>query len=344
MSRWVNFNYTRPVKLLVLILIASATHAQTWVSQASGTTASMRGVSAVNGKVVWASGTNGTYLKTTDGGETWSVAVVPGAEKLDFRAVHAVDSKTAYLLSIGEGDKSRIYKTTSGGSHWTVQLTNPDRKGFFDALAFWNPRHGIAVGDPVDGRFVVFTTSDGGGRWVRQPTPPALPNEGAFAASNSCLTVMGAEETWFATGGPGAARVFHSKDGGQTWTIATTPIRNDGASAGIFSLAFSDALHGVAVGGDYSKAEDGSHNIAISSDGGATWTEPSGHHPHGFRSAVAFVPERGIWIASGTSGSDASTDGGKNWKQFDTGAFNAISFVNGTGWAVGPRGHLAKFQ
>ena len=344
MSRWVNFNYTGHVKLLVLILLASATHAQTWVPHASGTTASMRGVSAVNAKVAWASGTNGTYLKTTDGGETWSVAVVPGAGKLDFRAVHAVDSNTAYLLSIGEGDKSRIYKTTDGGSHWTLQLTNPDPKGFFDAIAFWNPLHGIAVGDPVDGHFVIFTTSDGGVHWVRQRTPPALPNEGTFAASNSCLTARGAEEAWFATGGPGAARVFHSKDGGRKWTVATTPIRNDGASAGVFSLAFADALHGVAVGGDYSKAEDASHNIAVTSDGGATWTEPAGTHPHGFRSAVAFVPERGIWIATGTSGSDVSTDGGKNWKQFDTGAFNAISFVKGSGWAVGPQGRLAKFQ
>lgn len=304
----------------------------------------MRGVSAVNTKVVWASGTNGTYLKTTDGGATWSVAIVPGAEKLDFRAVHAVDSNTAFLLSIGEGEKSRIYKTTDGGSHWTLQLTNPDPKGFFDALAFWNPRHGIAVGDPVDGQFVVFTTSDRGGHWARQQTSPALAGEGTFAASNSCLTVMGAREAWFATGGPGAARVFHSTDGGRTWKISTTPIRNDGASSGVFSLAFADALHGVAVGGDYSKAEDASHNIAITSDGGLTWTEPTGTHPHGFRSAVVFVPEHSFWIATGTSGSDVSTDGGKNWKQFDTSSFNAISFTKGIGWAVGPQGRLAKFQ
>jgi photosystem II stability/assembly factor-like uncharacterized protein len=341
----VNSNYTDHVRVLASILLASVALAQTWASHSSGTTASLRGVSTANAKVVWASGTSGTYLETTDGGATWRVAVVPGAEQLDFRGVHGVDDRTAYLLSSGSGDKSRFYKTTDGGSHWVLQFTNPDPKGFFDALAFWNARHGVAIGDPVDGRFVILTTGDGGGHWVRQEGPAALSNEGAFAASNSCLTLMGTQEIWFATGGPGAARVFHSRDAGRTWTVAPTPIRNDGTSAGIFSLAFADALHGIAVGGDYTKAEDGSHNLAITSDGGRTWTEPSGRPPGGFRSAVAFLPDRRLWIVTGPSGSDVSSDNGNSWKSFDPGAYNAFSFVpGGIGWAVGPQGRLAEFR
>jgi len=199
--------------LLVLVSIAQA---QTWTVRSSGTTASLRGVSALNAKVFWASGTGGTYLETTDGGASFRAAVVSGAEQLDFRGVHAVDQRTVYLLSSGEGDKSRIYATADGGSHWTLQLTNPDPKGFFDALAFWNPRHGIVLGDPVDGRFVILTTGDGGEHWARQRGPQALPNEGGFAASNSCLTVLGDGEGWFASGGVGGARVFHSSDGGRT--------------------------------------------------------------------------------------------------------------------------------
>jgi photosystem II stability/assembly factor-like uncharacterized protein len=341
----VNFNYTRPVKTLVPLVFLSVVQAQTWTLHSSGTNASLRGVSAVSAKVVWASGTCGTVLETTDGGATFRVAVVPGAEQLDFRGVHAVDQRTAYLLSSGAGDKSRIYKTIDGGSRWTLRFTNPDPKGFFDALAFWDARHGIVLGDPVDGQFVILTTGDGGEHWARQRTPPALPNEGAFAASNSCLTLMGDSEAWFASGGPGAARVFHSTDGGKTWTVAPTPIRNDVASAGIFSLAFSDARHGVAVGGDYTKAGDASHNVAITSDGGRTWTEPSGVHPSGYRSAVAFLSIRGVWIATGPSGSDISGDNGNTWKPFDAGAYNAISFApGGVGWAVGPQGRVAEFH
>ena len=158
-------------------------------------------------------------------------------------------------------------------------------------------------------------------------------------------SVMGTREAWFGTGGVDGARVFHSGDGGRTWTVARTPIRNDAAAAGIFSLAFSDARRGVSVGGDYSKPDSAERNIALTSDGGATWTEPVGAHPQGFRSAVAFLPGGTTWIAAGTSGSDASSDGGNSWKTFDSGNYNAISFVSGTaGFAVGPKGRIAGFR
>jgi len=319
--------------------------AQTWVNHQSGVTASLRGVSAVSDRVVWASGSGGVYLVTTDGGATWHAATVPGADALDFRDVHAVDARTAYLLASGPGEKSRIYKTTDSGEHWTLQLTNPDPKGFFDAIAFWDARHGIVLGDPVNGEFVILTTEDGGEHWLPRRPPPALPNEGAFAASGTCLIVRGRAETWFATGGPGGARVFHSQNSGRTWSITQTPVRNDGPGAGIFSLAFSDLRHGIAVGGDYTKPAESRHNIAVTSDGGRTWTEPAGSHPHGYRSAVTFVPDKKMWIAVGTTGSDVSYDAGKSWKLFDAGAFNALSFVSSkSGWAVGPNGRLAEFR
>lgn len=327
-----------------MLLVPALSAAQSWVIHPIETNASLRGVSAVNSKVVWASGTGGTYLETTDGGANWRVGVVPGAEQLDFRDVHGVDERTAYLLSSGSGDKSRIYKTVDGGAHWTLQFTNEEPKGFFDALAFWDPRHGIAVGDPVAGRFEILTTEDGGEHWERQPGPSALPDEGAFAASGTCLITMGRSEAWFATGGPKAARVFHTRDAGQTWTVSQTPVRNDGASAGVFSLAFSDAMHGIAIGGDYNKPPDSSYNVALTSNGGKTWSGPEGGRPGGFRSAVVYVPERRMWIATGTSGSDVSFDDGNTWKAFDNGAYNAISFAGGIGWAVGPKGRLAEFR
>ena len=291
------------------------------------------------------SGTGGTWLRTTDGGTAWSASTVPGAEELDFRDVHGVDERTAYLLSSGPGDKSRIYKTEDGGAHWQLQFTNPDPQGFFDAFAFWDARNGILVGDPVNGHFVVLTTGDGGVHWERRPTPPALPNEGAFAASGTCLVARGSREAWFGTGGGASARVFHTADGGATWTVADTPVHHGGASAGIFSLAFSDVHHGIAVGGDYNKPADTEANIAVTSDGGRTWTWASGPPPQGFRSAVAYLRERKVWIAVGTSGSDLSGDDGQAWKTFDSGAFNAISFATAdAGWAVGPRGRIARIR
>ena len=153
------------ITLLIALILPSpqvATTAARWEKQTSGTTVRLRGVSAVSASVAWASGQGGTYARTTDGGRTWRTATVPGAEALDFRDVDAFDADTAYLLAIGEGDKSRIYKTTDGGRTWALQFRNENPSAFFDAMAFWDRDHGIAMSDPVQGRFLVITTSDGG--------------------------------------------------------------------------------------------------------------------------------------------------------------------------------------
>jgi photosystem II stability/assembly factor-like uncharacterized protein len=328
---------------LAVMLLAGAAWAQSWVGQTSGTTASLRGVKVVNARVAWASGTRGTWLISTDGGATWRSGTVPGAEKLDFRGVWATDERNAWLMSVGSGSESRIYRTTDGGRQWRQQLAAPAPKGFFDGIAFWDARHGMVVGDPVDGEFEVYTTEDRGHHWRRQHTPEALPDEGAFAASNSCLTLRGAREAWFASGGPAGSRVFHSVDGGGSWTAARTPLRNDGASAGIFSLGFLDGLVGVAVGGDYSKPTAAAQNIAVTADGGLTWSTPAGA-PGGYRSAVLYVPEYKAWVATGTSGSDISFDGGQTWQTFDTVGYNALGAADGTVLAVGPKGRIAKLR
>src|ERR1017187_5638064 len=171
------------------VAAASVALAQTWVAQSSGTTASLRGVSAVSPAVVWASGAGGAYLRTLDGGAIWHAAVVPGAGDPDFRSVRALDSHTAWLMSSGPGTKSRIYRTADGGAHWSPLYTNRDASGFFDALAFWDALRGVVLGDPVDGQFVILTTEDGGQTWQRRKLPPALPNEGAFAADISLVPV-----------------------------------------------------------------------------------------------------------------------------------------------------------
>src|SRR5688572_7193712 len=284
---------------VALFLLAADAFAQSWIMHQSGTEASLRGLGALNEKVVWASGSGGTFVHTSDGGATWLSARVPGAEQLDFRDLHIVDAKTVLLLSIGSGGQSRVYRTEDGGATWKLLFTNPDANGFFDALAFWDRRNGMIVGDAVDGRPTVYTTSDGGENWRKKQTPLAVPNEGLFAASGTCLVVRGKSEAWFGTGGVDAARVFHTKDRGNKWTVATTPIRNDAASAGIFSLAFADARHGIAVGGDYAKPEDSAKSIAVTSDGGLTWTSPRGT-PGGFRSAVVYIADRKMRIATGT--------------------------------------------
>jgi photosystem II stability/assembly factor-like uncharacterized protein len=212
--------------------------------------------------------------------------------------------------------------------------------GFWDAIAFWDASHGILLGDPVDGRFTVLTTADGGATWRHERGPAALKDEGSFAASGTSIATHGAHEVWFGTGGPAGARVFHSTDDGKSWTVAKTPLKA-GASSGVFSIAFSDARHGIAVGGDYKADKETSGTLALTEDGGKTWTEGSGLG--GYRSAVRYLPERKIWIATGTSGTDISEDGGKTWKSIP-GAFHALGAAEGAVWGVGADGRIGKLM
>jgi photosystem II stability/assembly factor-like uncharacterized protein len=314
-----------------------------WVTQTIDTKADFRGLCVVSPKVAWVSGTKGTYARTSDAGKTWSVGTVPDAEKLDFRAVKAFGETTAYLLSAGPGDASRIYKTSDGGRSWSMQFKSADPAAFFDAIAFWGEKDGIVLGDPVKGLFQLLVTSDGGVNWkplAAKNLPPALPAEGAFAASGTCLVSHGESDVWFATGGAKTARVFHSKDRGQNWEVSDTPIIAGVESAGIFSIAFRDKQHGMIVGGDNRKPNDGGATAAITADGGKTWTLLDKRLP--FRSAVAWSKDR--WVVVGTSGSHVSQDNGDTWKPLDQENYNSVGFTStGEVWAVGPKGRIALF-
>jgi photosystem II stability/assembly factor-like uncharacterized protein len=252
-------------------------------------------------------------------------------------------------MSIGPGDRSRIYKTTDGGRSWALQFRNLNQKAFFDAMAFWDEKSGIALGDPIDGRFTIVRTFDGGLTWIDVPAknlPPALAGEAAFAASGTCIVTQGGNNAWIGTGGGPQARVFRSTDRGFTWKAATTPIAAGGPSAGIFSLAFRDAMNGVAVGGDYQKEGEPGDNVAITVDGGASWTVPDQARLRGFRSAVAYGPGASstVLVVTGPAGSDLSLDGGRSWTGFEGVGFHALGLAGrtGTGWAVGEAGRIAK--
>ena len=337
-----------PLQHLFTCLALVQTASAQWVVQPTEAQVELRGLSVVSANVAWASGQRGTVLRTTDGGAHWSVTAVPDAARLDLRSIAATSAATAFAMSIG--DSSRIFRTTDGGRTWSLRFVGTRKGSFFDAIRFWDARHGIALSDPVDGHFLLVTTSDGGDTWHEVPTahmPLALANEGAFAASGSCLAVHGQNDVWFVTGGAAAARVFHSHDRGRHWTVSDSPLRAGSQSEGIFSVAFRDARHGVVAGGDYQKPTLGGRNLARTSDGGRTWTlVDSASAPPGFRSAVAFVPGTAgrTLVTAGLSGTDVSRDGGLSWMAMDTLGYNSVQFGGRTGYAVGPKGRVAKAE
>ncbi|MGJ7914521.1 hypothetical protein ACI48D_03445 [Massilia sp. LXY-6] len=334
----------RPLLLAALVSSTSA-FAQSWQPSTSGTTAELRGLSVVSDKVAWASGAKGTVLRTVDGTH-WQALQVPDAGKIDFRDIHAVDAQTAIAMGAGPGAASRIYRTEDGGASWKLMATNGYAEGFWDAMAFWDKDNGILFGDPVKGSFQVYTTNDGGASWqeVAAKGLEAMPNEGAFAASGTCLSVAGANDAWIATGGGATSRVFHSADRGKTWRAQSTPIPAGVAARGVFSVAFLNPKEGFAAGGDYKETQMAGINGARSEDGGATWT-PAPVQPAGYMSVVVPVPgaPRAL-VAAGLAGSGFSLDGGKSWTVLDKTPVNTVGFAGpASGWAVGPKGLLMKY-
>jgi photosystem II stability/assembly factor-like uncharacterized protein len=269
---------------------------------------------------------------------------VPGTEKLDFRDIEAFDRNVAYILSIGNGDASRIYKTTDGGATWKLQFTNEDEKAFFDAIACWDAQNCIAMSDPVDGHYLLISTSDGGTNWkpiVSNQMPAAKGGEAAFAASGTCLVTQGKNNVFLVSGGTDA-RVFRSSDRGLTWLVSDTPIVKGSAGSGIFSIALNDAMNGIIVGGNYEKPYEAKDNLAFTSDGGKSWQLGSGLT--GYRSAVAYI-DRKTLIAVGTNGTDISRDGGKTWKNIGNENLNSVAAKGKKAvWAVGPKGTVVKLK
>lgn len=327
--------------IFLLLMFFTNSNAQ-WQKQNVDTKASLRGLSVVSEKIIWASGTGGTVLRTVDGGKNWAVLKVPDAEKLDFRDIEAFDANTAYILSIGNGDASRIYKTADGGKTWKLQFKNTNEKAFFDALAFWDRNNGMAMSDPVDGKYFLIETKDGE-KWQisgNDKMANAKAGEAAFAASGTCLLTQGKSNIFLVSGG-NDARVFRSDNRGLTWFVADTPITKGTAGSGIFSIAMFDSKNGVIVGGNYEKPNDITDNLAFTNDGGKTWNLSKGLN--GYRSGVAYVDKKTI-IAVGASGSDLSIDGGKTWKNLDKENYNSVQAKGKRAvWAVGANGLVAKF-
>lgn len=332
----------KTIILLICIFAFASNGIAQWQKQNIDSKASLRGLSVVDANVIWASGTNGTFLKTVDGGKNWTIGVIPDAEKLDFRDIEAFDANTAYALSIGEGENSRIYKTIDGGATWNLQFKNENPKAFFDALAFWDTKNGMAMSDPVDGKYFLLRTADGENWQVvaGDKMPDAKPGEAAFAASGTCLLTQGKSNVFLVSGGR-HARVFRSADRGSTWTAANTPIVSGTAGSGIFSIAMFDAQRGVIVGGNYEQPDETKNNLAFTRNGGKIWSTAKGLN--GYRSGVDYIDKKTI-IAVGSSGSDISYDNGKTWKNIDKENYNAVRSKGAKAvWAVGANGRVAKF-
>ena len=338
---------TRILCALIVCSLGVSVANAAWIVQVSPVPeASFRAVQAVNARVAWIGGSRGTCLRTFDGGQTWQVRAVPGAEALDFRGLAAFDKQTALLVSAGQAAKgqARIYRTADGGETWQLVFQTQEKGVFLDGVAFWDARNGLVFGDPVDGKWYLLRTRDGGRTWQRiasENLPPLLPNEAAFAASNSSLIVQGRAAALIASGGADRTRVFMSADRGEHWAAIDTPMPG-GATAGIYGLHFWDARHGMGVGGDFKREREASDNVMFTSDAGRSWQKAPRADPAGLKEAALRLSDTAL-LAVGPSGTGISRDSGRSWRQADALALHAASCAKDQCWAVG-NGLIAKWN
>ncbi len=299
---------------LTLFLFINIAKAQTINLLTPGTKTSIRGLSVVNDKVIWASGSSGMTGRSLDSGNTWKWLQVKGFEKKDFRDIEAFDETSAVIMGIGE--PAYILRTIDGGNTWKVAYENKTRGMFLDAMEFWNDQSGIVIGDPIDGKFFIARTFDGGNIWhdiPKQNYPDADSGEACFASSGTNIRALAKNEVCFISGG------LHSKLFIRDKKI-NLPILQGKESTGANSIAVKNKKTMIIVGGDFNTPDSTFKNCVITNDGGKYFTVPV-IPPHGYRSCVEYLNKK-KWVSCGINGVDYSTDEGKTWKWISKESFN----------------------
>ena len=289
----------------MFFILTNILFSQTVSILTSGTKTSIRGLSVVNDKVIWASGSNGMIARSVDSGNTWKWLLVKGFEKTDFRDIEAFDETAAVIMAVDE--PAHILRTIDGGETWKVVYENKNKGMFLDAMEFWNDESGIVIGDPINGKFFISRTFDGGSSWRDIPfanRPAADSGEACFASSGTNIRALAKDEACFISGGIKSRLFLKDKK-------IDLPILHGKESTGANSIAIKKKKIFMVVGGDFTKPEFEKLNCFITTNSGKSWTAPD-VAPHGYRSCVEYLGKNN-WICCGLNGVDYSTNDGKKW-------------------------------
>ena len=307
-------HFKKNILILFVCALLNNANAQSIKLLTENKNTSLRGLSAVNAKIIWVSGSNGTVGKSLDSGNTWHWMTVKGFEKTEFRDIEAFDETSAVIMGIGE--PAYILRTSDGGSTWKVVYENKTKGMFLDAMEFWNLMSGIVVGDPVGGKMFIARTFDGGMHWRELPAsnyPVADSGEAMFASSGTNVRKLTKQEAVFVTGGKRSRLFIRDKK-------IDIPIIQGKESAGANSIAVKNKKTMIIVGGDFTAKDSVVKNCVITTDGGNTFSYPV-VSPHGYRSCVEYLGKK-KWICCGINGIDISNDDGNNWQLLNSEGFH----------------------
>ena len=312
---------------------------------------SIRGMSVPSEKVIWASGSKGSVVKSVNGGESFEWMQVKGYETRDFRAIHAWNNKEAIIAAVAA--PAVILKTKDGGVTWNKVYENADTAMFLDAINFKDENNGSVVGDPINNIIFLLNTTDKGEHW-QQAAPNYFKSElkqgeAFFASSNSNISSKGNDE--FLISGGMASRLWING------VARDLDILQGGTSTGANSIAISpNGNKLIIVGGDFAKFKESEKNIAgfnvfltpntdqkHKSIRIQKWAQRKNlGNPNGYKSGVTFLTNQ-LLVTCGTSGVDISKNSGKNWDLISTESFHVVKkqpnrkavFLAGSGGRIG---------
>lgn len=307
--------------LFLLILLSSMLGAQNFQTLIAGQHASFRGLATFGEKVVWVSGSKGTVGYSSDAGLNWKWVNPLGYDTVDFRDIVVFSAKEALIVSAGS--PAVILRTNNAGTSWTPVFYDPRKEVFLDAIDF-EGKNGYVLGDPIDGSFQLLKSSNKGKSWQdisNQMYLVADSGEVAFAASGSSIKLLN-DILYIGTGGKYASLFAYDPKKLRVDKF-DCPIWSGAASTGVFAIDFYDKETGIVVGGDFLQDQINSNNVLLTKDQGQNWIIPSSP-VMGYRSDVLYITSTKI-IATGTSGTDISIDGGRQWNNISKASFNSLA-------------------
>lgn len=323
-------------------LFSSFGYAQHFHNLVNDIPSSFRGLETYKENVIWVSGSRGTVGKSVDAGKTWQWVNPKGYEGFDFRDIEVFSAKEAVIVNAGS--PAVILHTKDGGKTWKEVYRDERKEIFLDGMDFLG-KTGYIYGDPIDGAFQLLKSTNKGKSWQDVSKHIILfaeAEEGGFAASGTGIQVF-PNRVYMASGGRYSS-FYNRNDKENSLDVTDVPIWSGESGTGIFSIDFLNPNEGIAVGGNYMADKDNRNNILLTKDAGKTWQKPQ-QPVDGYRSCVKYISPQ-VLVATGTSGTDLSRDGGQTWTNISPGSFNVIA-VSKSGkhiYLAGSNGNIERLD
>ena len=153
----------------------------------------------------YACGYNGNVIKSTDGGQTWSLIPTPITGR-NYRKMSFPAPLRGFAVGANGNDSVQtIIQTSDGGATWTTLI---DQAGAgLNAITFINAGMGFAVGD----RGTILSTIDSGQTWSSISSPVMADYTGISFTNATTGYIIGGNDT--------TRVILHTTDGGASWQV-----------------------------------------------------------------------------------------------------------------------------